>query len=51
MQKLNSTASGVFDYLKSKTPSIPNIPLPKNPLAKIDLTSTLTEINSKNFEI
>ena len=50
MQKLNSTASGVFDYLKSKTPSIPNIPLPKNPLAKIDLTSTLTEINSKNFE-
>jgi sorting nexin-7/30/sorting nexin-8 len=50
MQKLNSTASEVFDYLKSKTPSIPNITLPKNPLAKIDLTPTLTEINSKNFE-
>jgi hypothetical protein len=50
MQKLNSTASEVFDYLKSKTPSIPNITLPKNPLSKIDLTPTLTEINSKNFE-
>ena len=50
IEKINSTATEVIDYLKSKTSSISNISLPKNPLSKIDLSSTLTEINSKNFE-
>ena len=50
MQKVNSTATGVIDYLKSKTPSMPTINLPSNPLAKIDLSVTLTEINTNEFE-
>ena len=45
MQKINSTASGVIDFLKSKTE---NISIPKNPLIKIDYSQNLIPINEKN---
>ena len=47
MQKINSTASGVIDFLKSKTE---NISIPKNPLIKIDYSQNLIPINEKNYE-
>ena len=47
MQKVNSTASGVLDFLKSKTE---NISIPKNPLMKIDYSQNLIPINEKNYE-
>ena len=50
IQRINTTASGVIDYIKSKTPTMPNINLPKNPLIKIDYSLNLQEINTENYE-
>ena len=47
MEKVNSTASEVFDFLKSKTE---NISIPKNPLIKIDYSQNLIPIDEKNYE-
>ena len=45
IEKINATASGVLDYFKLKTPTTnqQNVNL-------IDLKTTLTELNTKNFE-
>ena len=50
LQRINTTASGVYEYIKSKTPTIPTITLPKNPLVKIDYNLILKEINTQNYE-
>jgi hypothetical protein len=49
IQKLNNTTSEVLNYIKSKTPSLPNSII-SNPLLKTNPLLTLTEINYKAFE-
>jgi hypothetical protein len=48
IQKLNTTTTEVLNYIKSKTPSLPNTIT--NSLLKADPLLTLTEINFKAFE-
>jgi hypothetical protein len=48
MQKINNTTTEVFNYIKSKTPSLPTTIT--NSLIKADPLLTLTEINYKAFE-
>ena len=47
MQKINSTASNVLDFFKSKTE---NISIPKNPLIKVDYSQNLLPLNQNGFE-
>ena len=49
-EKVNSTASGVFDFLKSKAPPIPTNIIPKKLLDNIDPLTIISEIKQENFE-
>ena len=49
-EKINSTASGVIDYIKSKAPPLPTNIIPKNLLDKVDPLTIISEIKFENFE-
>ena len=49
-EKINSTASGVIDYIKSKAPPLPANIIPKNLLDKVDPLTIISEIKIENFE-
>ena len=49
-EKINSTASGVIDYIKSKAPPLPTNIIPKNLLDKVDPLTIISEIKIENFE-
>ena len=50
LEKVNSTASGVFDFLKSKAPPIPTNIIPKKLLDNVDPLTIISEIKQENFE-
>ena len=49
LEKVNSTATGVFDYIKSKAPPIPTNIITKNILDNVDPLTIITEIKNENF--
>ena len=49
LEKVNTTASGVFDFLKSKAPPIPNKIIPKKLLENVDPLTIISEIKDENF--
>ena len=50
LEKVNSTASGVFDFLKSKAPPIPSNIIPKKLLDNVDPLTIISEIKQEHFE-
>ena len=50
IEKVNSTASGVFDFLKSKAPPIPTNIITKKLLDNVDPLTIITEIKEENFK-
>ena len=50
LDKVNSSAKNFLSFIKDKAQNIQNIPLPKNPLTKIDPLQNLFPINYKNFD-
>ena len=50
LEKINSTAAGVIDYIKSKAPPLPTNIIPKNLLDNVDPLTIISEINMENFE-
>ena len=50
LEKVNSTASGVFDFLKSKAPPITSNIIPKKLLANVDPLTIISEIKLENFD-
>ena len=50
LEKINSTAAGVIDYIKSKAPPIPTNIIPKNLLDNVDPLTIISEINMEKFE-
>jgi len=50
LEKVNTTASGVFDFLKSKAPPIPNKIIPKKLLENVDPLTIISEIKDENFK-
>ena len=49
LEKVNSTATGVFDYIKSKAPPLPTNIITKNLLDNVDPLTIITEIKNENF--
>jgi hypothetical protein len=49
LEKVNSTATGVFDYIKSKAPPIPTNIITKNLLDNVDPLTIISEIKNENF--
>ena len=50
LEKVNSTASGVFDFIKSKAPPLPTNILPKKLLDTLDPLTIISEIKQENFD-
>lgn len=50
LEKVNSTASGVFDFIKSKAPPLPSNIIPKKLLDNTNPLAIVSEINMENFE-
>ena len=50
LEKVNSTASGVFDFIKSKAPPIPTNIIPKKLLDNVDPLTIISEIKQENFD-
>ena len=50
LEKVNSTASGVFDFIKSKAPPIPTGIIPKKLLDNLDPLTIISEIKQDNFD-
>ena len=50
IEKVNSTASGVFDFLKSKAPPIPTNIITKKLLDNVDPLTIIAEIKEENFK-
>ena len=50
LEKVNSTASGVFDFLKSKAPPIPTNIITKKLMDNVDPLTIISEIKQENFE-
>ena len=50
LEKVNSTATGVFDYIKSKAPPLPTNLITKNLLDNVDPLTIVSEIKMENFE-
>ena len=50
LEKVNSTATGVFDFIKSKAPPIPSNIITKKLLDNTDPLTILSEIKMENFE-
>ena len=50
LEKINSTAVGVIDYIKSKAPPLPTNIIPKNLLDNVDPLTIISEINMEKFE-
>ena len=50
LDKVNSSAKNFLSFIKDKAQNIQNIPLPKNPLTKIDPLQNLFPIYYKNFD-
>ena len=50
LEKVNSTASGVFDFIKSKAPQIPTGIIPKKLLDNLDPLTIISEIKQENFD-
>ena len=50
LDKVNSTASDVIDYIKSKAPPLPSNIIPKKLLDNVDPLTILSEIKMENFE-
>ena len=50
LEKVNSTASGVFDFIKSKAPPIPTGIIPKKLLDNLDPLTIISEIKQENFD-
>ena len=50
LEKVNSTASGVFDYIKNKAPALPSNIIPKKLLDNVDPLTIISEIKMENFE-
>ena len=50
LDKVNSTASGVFDFLKSKAPPIPKNIITKKLLDNVDPLTIISEIKQENFK-
>ena len=50
LEKVNSTATGVFDYIKSKAPPIPTNIITKNLLDNVDPLTIISEIKNENFD-
>ena len=49
-EKINSTATDVFDFIKNKTPALPTNLLQKKLLNKVDPLTIISEIKMENFE-
>jgi hypothetical protein len=50
LEKVNSTASGVFDFIKSKAPPIPSNIITKKLLDNVDPLTVISEIKQENFD-
>lgn len=50
LEKVNSTATGVFDYIKSKAPPIPTNIITKNILDNVDPLTIISEIKEEKFD-
>ena len=50
LEKVNSTATGVFDYIKNKAPVLPSNIIPKKLLDNVDPLTIISEIKMENFE-
>ena len=50
LEKVNSTASGVFDFIKSKAPPIPTGIIPRKLLDNLDPLTIISEIKQENFD-
>ena len=50
IDKVNSTASGVFDFIKSKAPPIPTNIITKKLLDNVDPLTIIAEIKEENFK-
>ncbi len=50
LEKVNSTASGVLDFIKSKTPPIPSNIITKKILNNVDPLTILSDIKMESFE-
>ena len=50
LDKVNSTASGVIDFIKSKAPPLPTSIIPKKLLDNVDPLTIVSEIKMENFD-
>ena len=50
LEKVNSTASGVFDFIKSKAPPIPTNIITNKLLNNVDPLTVISEIKQENFD-
>ena len=50
LEKVNSTATGVFDFIKNKAPALSTNIIPKKLLDKVDPLTIVSEIKFENFE-
>ena len=50
LDKVNSTASGVIDFIKSKAPPLPTSIIPKKLLDNVDPLTIISEIKIENFD-
>ena len=50
LEKVNTTASGVFDFLKSKAPPIPTNIITKKLMDNVEPLTIISEIKQENFE-
>ena len=50
LEKVNSTASDVIDFIKSKAPPIPTNIIPKKLLDNVDPLTIISEIKMENFD-
>ena len=50
LDKVNSTASDVIDYIKSKAPPLPTNIIPKKLLDNVDPLTIISEIKIENFD-
>ena len=50
LEKVNSTASGVFDFIKSKAPPIPANIITNKLLNNVDPLTVISEIKQENFD-
>ena len=50
LEKVNSTATGVIDFIKNKAPTLPSNIIPKKILDNVDPLTIISEIKMDNFE-